>query len=924
MHFPHIHRRRTGLRLAVAAAVLASVVAVPAGAGEVGSDDFQISSAGPSGDARRPEAAYNSANNEYYVVWNEQGNGVLASGEWDIYGQRFAADGTAIDSPRRLSTMGPDGDPGWKAGRPAVVYNPTANEYLVTWHGQDGAAPEYEIRGQRIDAATGLEVGPDDFRISDMGVDGVVDAIAFHPWAAYSPQSDRYLVVWQGDENPGPGVANTEWEIYVQLLDGLGNEVGTNDLQISVTGANGDTTTDAFDPMVAFNSADNEFLVVWHADPKTGGLAPSEGEVFAERIDAATGAELGAGEVRISDLGPDGNAMYSALRARPAYNPVDHEYLVVFHGLDQLATDEFEVYGQRLDPALNEIGVNDFRVSEMGPEGDGGFTVEDPMIHYEAATHEYLVTWEGEDDEGDLVDGEFEIYGQRLDARTGAQVGPDDFRISQLGTDGDTDINVVRPGSAYNTTTGESLVVFERRDFVASPSGLSEIHGQRLGPDPQITGQSVTLTASDGMEAGSAAIAGDVTFEAWVRLDESSVGRNVLGTSYLGEGQIVVWSGGQLAFYHGDGSTYQGFGSSELLTLGSWAHVVVTRDLTAGTLRWFVNGVQTNERAVSLVPLDSGAPVVIGQGPLAGWVGGIDDVAIYDRALAPDEVVEHYLARASGPPTAYSAVVESDGPVSYWRFDESGGPVAVDATEAHDGLYVGQPILGESGAAVSIPPPVVGTSVGFSGDDGVEVSADPGPDLVADATFEAWVQWDGTISQSLLGQSYLGEGALVVWSTGQPGFYQGFGTGYQGLVSPVSIAAGDWVHLAVTRDATSQRVVMFIDGVEVASGFYGSAPVASGEPLRLGLGPLAGWRGRIDEVAVYDRPLTSTEIGDHYTTMAAGDPVAYAAEVVADGPVGYWRLDDAAGPLAADETGTHPGRFVGTPGFGEPGVDLTP
>ena len=55
------------------------------------------------------------------------------------------------------------------------------------------------------------------------------------------------------------------------------------------------------------------------------------------------------------------------------------------------------------------------------------------------------------------------------------------------------------------------------------------------------------------------------------------------------------------------------------------------------------------------------------------------------------------------------------------------------------------------------------------------------------------------------------------------------------------------------------------------------------------------------------------------TSDAASD--AYSTVVLAKGPVGYWRLGEAAGPTAADLSGGgYEGTYFGTPSFGQPGA----
>ena len=50
----------------------------------------------------------------------------------------------------------------------------------------------------------------------------------------------------------------------------------------------------------------------------------------------------------------------------------------------------------------------------MGGTGDNSFDALDPAVTYNPVEDEYLVAWEGDDDVGGLVDGELEIFGQRL------------------------------------------------------------------------------------------------------------------------------------------------------------------------------------------------------------------------------------------------------------------------------------------------------------------------------------------------------------------------------------------------------------------------------------------------------------------------------------------------------------------------------
>src|SRR2546426_1498950 len=51
---------------------------------------------------------------------------------------------------------------------------------------------------------------------------------------------------------------------------------------------------------------------------------------------------------------------------------------------------------------------------------------------------------------------------------------------------------------------------------------------------------------------------------------------------------------------------------------------------------------------------------------------------------------------------------------------------------------------------------------------------------------------------------------------------------------------------------------------------------------------------------------------------ATGD--AYSAQVLADNPVSYWRLDEASGTTAADQQGSNAGTITGGVTLNQPGV----
>ena len=504
---------------------------------EIGGD-FRISDMGPDGnaafDAYFPAIAYNSTEDEYLVVWWGDDNiAPLVDGEYEIYGQRVdGATGAEIGSDFRLSDVGPDADPGYVAWDPAVAYNSTEDEYLVVWWGDDDTAPlvlgEYEIFGQRVDGASGAEIGANDFRLSDMGPDGNAAFDAYFPAIAHGSAEDEYLVVWYGDDNTPP-LVDEEFEVFGQRVNGAtGAEIGTNDLRLSDMG--GDVLYDAFDPAVAYNSTGNEYLVVWQGEDNTAPLVDGEYEIFGQRVDAVTGAEIGA-DLRLSDMGPDGDVNYGAQDPAVAYSSAEDEYLVVWAGDDNTGTlvnGEYEIYGQRVEAATGTQIGGDLRLSDMGPDGNANYDAYEPAVAYNPTNNEYLVVWRGDDDAAPLVDEEFEIFGQRVDAGTGAELTAD-LRLSDMGPDGDANYDAWEPAVAHNSTSNQYLVVWRGDDNTgALVDEEFEIYGQRLN-----AASGVPLGANDS-RLSDMGPDGNANYDAF----EPAVAYNSVNNQYL-----VVWRG---------------------------------------------------------------------------------------------------------------------------------------------------------------------------------------------------------------------------------------------------------------------------------------------------------------------------------------------------------------------------------------------
>ena len=451
---------------------------------EIGANDFVLSTVAPGHAAGYQAIAWADAEHEFLAVWDAGGIETMGENGEEIYAQRLTQLGGEIDDDQRITGMG---EACFDAFDPAIAYNPLANEYLVVWEGDHGVDPltddEFEIFAQLIDAETGAEKGVDDARVSSTGADGNAAADAVDPAVAYCASSNLFLVVWSA--NPGTGgMAATEFEIFGRLVEAeTGAPADGPDLRFSDMGSTPTATYAAQTPAIA--ASPDGFLVVWRGDDDTAPLVDNDFEIFIQHVNAF-GQEVGVNDFRISDMGGPGDTAHRAnLRPAVAYTPKGEEFLVVWSGDDgtpPLTDNENEIFGQRIDVHTGlEVGVNDFRISDMGPDGTSLYGATSPQLAYHLNADEFLVVWSGDDHENGLVEGELEIFGQRIRAGDGVAVGPNDFRISHSGPDGDPNYDAFSPAVASFPGTNQYLVVWDGESQLAPyVDGEAEVFGQLL------------------------------------------------------------------------------------------------------------------------------------------------------------------------------------------------------------------------------------------------------------------------------------------------------------------------------------------------------------------------------------------------------------------------------------------------------------
>ncbi|WP_202532096.1 LamG domain-containing protein [Streptomyces sp. SID8380] len=278
---------------------------------------------------------------------------------------------------------------------------------------------------------------------------------------------------------------------------------------------------------------------------------------------------------------------------------------------------------------------------------------------------------------------------------------------------------------------------------------------------------------------------------------------------------------------------------------------------------------------------------------------------------------------ASAPRTYLFKVRAGQPDRATWQFDESTGAGEAQGStpartmDTHDGVT-----LGEQGA--------IGTAAHFNGTDGYAYSDLPVVNTSGGFAVSAWVKLD----------EVPGQAAVVASQTGndKPGFELYYSSSYDRWIfnqysedkpgtvpvvramsaQPGDAKAGVWTHLVGSYSSTDDKLALYVDGKLAGETAY-STPWEARRGFQIGAGSYDGggrsafFPGLIDEVQVFDKPLTVNEVAVLKEKKDVGDPGRPA--------VAQFPLDEAAGATKVEGHGqVFPAKYSGGVTTGVEGV----
>ena len=225
------------------------------------------------------------------------------------------------------------------------------------------------------------------------------------------------------------------------------------------------------------------------------------------------------------------------------------------------------------------------------------------------------------------------------------------------------------------------------------------------------------------------------------------------------------------------------------------------------------------------------------------------------------------IGPASNDATATTLGAPS-GLVAAYAFDEGSGTIVSDTSGNANTGTLANPTWTTAGK--------YGSALVFNGSNAAVAIPDaPTLRLSTGMTLEAWVNrsnatvgWSDVIYKG--NDNYYLEGTST--DGGAPAGGGTFGGTGANVAAGSALPLNTWSHLAITYDGSS--LTLYVNGILVASAGQSGAILASSNPLQIGGDSIYGqyFEGLIDEVRVYNRALSQSEIQSDMNTPIGFNP----------------------------------------------------
>lgn len=287
---------------------------------------------------------------------------------------------------------------------------------------------------------------------------------------------------------------------------------------------------------------------------------------------------------------------------------------------------------------------------------------------------------------------------------------------------------------------------------------------------------------------------------------------------------------------------------------GKWHLVTGTNDGTK--TRLYIDGVLENEfdSTFTLGPAGDHTYLGAANGVSNFFNGSLDEAKIYGKALSSDEIFEEYASLKD------SFERRDTGIVAYWSMNEATGNISRDIIHGFNGTATGTTIVNG----------VAERARNFDGTSGrVALSTGSQADIVGDITISTWVNIaSGSASPHTIlhkDNQYsirINTDGKITWGDSSSFSYAAFG------FHDIGFQFDKWQHITISK--TGGVVKIYLNGVEKVSVTFGGPLTSKTGILHIGCYSnaitCAGayLKGMIDEMKIYNRALSATEVANVY------------------------------------------------------------
>ncbi len=398
----------------------------------------------------------------------------------------------------------------------------------------------------------------------------------------------------------------------------------------------------------------------------------------------------------------------------------------------------------------------------------------------------------------------------------------------------------------------------------------------------------------------------DLTLEGWFNRDTATTDdvvvakRNSLGTaSDVGYIAYLDATTDQLIFEASDGTDEYSLTSASTFTSTGWHHFAIVWDQdSAANSEIYIDGRDDDAT-------DSGTIGNIGDlsNAVDFRIGSESDGASYfDGKL--DEIRVSSSVRYTGnfSPTRTPFVSDSST-LGLWHFDEGSGTVSVDASGyGYSGTLSGTPSWYATDGVVTTAQEVPrfiphGHAVDFTPtDDYISVPDANSLDATNEVSVFAWIKPDTATSGNMRIVEKDFSTSWLLGTAGTNGLTVYINNAARATTANNVFTTNSWSYVGFAYSKSSGAVKIYVNGAVVASGSYSTAIGVDTSDLNIGGYTSSGYTfpGMIDDVRMYTRAVSATEVSGLYTGTAAPT----------NGLAGHWPFDDStSGQTVADTSG---------------------